>query len=284
MAELATRVNQNGGEERAQREAPVRVPRVERVRALVAEDSSSGEEGHVDDGRDEEENRYNSDYRVKSRRSVVEYTAELLRLSERKELKETENQKVARYISGLKGSIQEKMGLQTIYSVAAASSLALQAKLMERNPRGFQAFLRYPPQGTSEYFYPEIKGEKSIAVKEVVKVRLKTTWKKNKAVADKHRRVKLFKEGDEGGGTTSGSSYTALTSSDSSDSGSEKGGGTASGSRYTAQTSSDSCFDKGGGTASGTRYTALTILTVGCSDKGTQTATGSIWAVDSVSG
>ncbi|KAL9682973.1 hypothetical protein QQ045_014785 [Rhodiola kirilowii] len=42
MTEVATKVNQNGGEERAQREAPVRVPRVERVRAVVAEDSSSG--------------------------------------------------------------------------------------------------------------------------------------------------------------------------------------------------------------------------------------------------
>ncbi|KAL9684138.1 hypothetical protein QQ045_021572 [Rhodiola kirilowii] len=61
-----------------------------------------------------------------------------------------ENQKVARYISGLKKSIQEKMGLQTIWSVAAAYSLALKAELMERNPRGFQAFPRYPPHGTLE--------------------------------------------------------------------------------------------------------------------------------------
>ncbi|KAL9665148.1 hypothetical protein QQ045_020559 [Rhodiola kirilowii] len=42
------------------------------------------------------------------------------------------------------------MGLQTVWSVAAASSLALKAELMERNPRGFQAFPRYPPQESSE--------------------------------------------------------------------------------------------------------------------------------------
>ncbi|KAL9674865.1 hypothetical protein QQ045_003064 [Rhodiola kirilowii] len=65
MAELATRVNQNGGGEGAQREVPVRVPRVERVRAVATEDSSSGEEDPMDVGRDEEENRYDSNYRVK---------------------------------------------------------------------------------------------------------------------------------------------------------------------------------------------------------------------------
>jgi hypothetical protein len=45
---------------------------------------------------------------------VTEYTTEFLHFSERKELKELENQKVARYNSDLKGSLQEKMGLQTV--------------------------------------------------------------------------------------------------------------------------------------------------------------------------
>ncbi|KAL9678697.1 hypothetical protein QQ045_016546 [Rhodiola kirilowii] len=145
----------NGGEERAQREAPapVRVPRVERVRAAVAGVSSSGEEDLVDHRRDEEEDRH----------SVIEYTTESLRLSKRNELKETENQKVARYISGLKVSIQEKMGLQTVWSVAAASSLALKVESMERNTRGFQTFPRYPPQGTSEAVGDK---EESVVVKE----------------------------------------------------------------------------------------------------------------------
>ncbi|KAL9688730.1 hypothetical protein QQ045_033154 [Rhodiola kirilowii] len=171
--------------------------RVEFIR-VVTEDSSSGEEDHVDNGRDEEENRYDSDYRVKvhiplfhgtmaveefldwqievdrflevmgvpeykqvkmvairlkgiaavwwdklvvqrrrqdrflpedyeqiiyklhldcvqGRLSVADYTIEFLHLSERNELKEMENQKVARYINGLKGSIKEKMGLQIVW-------------------------------------------------------------------------------------------------------------------------------------------------------------------------
>ncbi|CAM8991991.1 unnamed protein product [Rhodiola kirilowii] len=65
MVELATRVNQNGKGEGAQSEVPVRVPRVECVRAIVAEDSSSGEEDPVNNDRDEEENKYAIDYRVK---------------------------------------------------------------------------------------------------------------------------------------------------------------------------------------------------------------------------
>ncbi|CAM9001857.1 unnamed protein product [Rhodiola kirilowii] len=60
----AVRGNPNGGEERAQREAPVPV-RVPCVRAPVAGDSSSGEEDLVDHGREEEEDRYD-DYRVKA--------------------------------------------------------------------------------------------------------------------------------------------------------------------------------------------------------------------------
>ncbi|CAG7905449.1 unnamed protein product [Brassica rapa] len=46
-------------------------------------------------------------------------------------------QKVARYISGLKGSLQGKMGLQTVWTVQEASSLALKAELMEKSSRGF---------------------------------------------------------------------------------------------------------------------------------------------------
>ena len=42
-------------------------------------------------------------------RSVSEYTTEFLHFSERNDLGESENQKVARYISGLKLSIHEKI-------------------------------------------------------------------------------------------------------------------------------------------------------------------------------
>jgi hypothetical protein len=87
---------------------------------------------------------------VQGKRSVTEYTAEFLRLSERNELGESENQKVARYISGLKGSLQEKMGLLTVWTVAEASNLALKAELMEKSPRNFSSFRRYSPQNDSE--------------------------------------------------------------------------------------------------------------------------------------
>ncbi|KAG7586297.1 Integrase catalytic core [Arabidopsis thaliana x Arabidopsis arenosa] len=87
---------------------------------------------------------------VQGKRNVTEYTAEFLRFSERNDLGETENQKVARYISGLKSSIQEKMGLQTVWTVQEASSLALKAELMEKSPRNFTPFRRYSPQNNSE--------------------------------------------------------------------------------------------------------------------------------------
>jgi len=83
---------------------------------------------------------------VHGKRSVTEYTAEFLCLSERSELGEFENQKVGRCISGLKCSLQEKMGLQTVWTIAEASNLDLKAELIEKSPRNFTNFRRYPPQ------------------------------------------------------------------------------------------------------------------------------------------
>ncbi|CAN1246154.1 hypothetical protein LINGRAPRIM_LOCUS3116 [Linum grandiflorum] len=78
---------------------------------------------------------------VQGRKSVPEYTAEFLRLSERNELGETESQKVTRYINGLKGSIQKKMGLQTVWTVTEASTLALKAELIEKSPKNISSFI-----------------------------------------------------------------------------------------------------------------------------------------------
>ncbi|XP_057247959.1 uncharacterized protein LOC104884719 [Beta vulgaris subsp. vulgaris] len=65
---------------------------------------------------------------VQGKRSVTEYTTEFLRFSERNDLGESENQNVARYVSRLKNSLQEKMSLQTVWTVAEASNLAEKEK------------------------------------------------------------------------------------------------------------------------------------------------------------
>ncbi|XP_062019416.1 uncharacterized protein LOC133735997 [Rosa rugosa] len=86
---------------------------------------------------------------VQGTRTVAEYTAEFLRYSERNELEETEGQKVARYISGLKPAIQEKIGLQTVWTVTEATSLALKAELLEKPSRA-SSFQRYTYQRSTE--------------------------------------------------------------------------------------------------------------------------------------
>ncbi|CAN0852748.1 hypothetical protein LINGRAHAP2_LOCUS5410 [Linum grandiflorum] len=70
---------------------------------------------------------------VQGRMSVTEYTAEFLR-----------------YINGLKGSIQEKMRLQTVWTVTDASTLALKVELMEKSPKNFSFIKRFPPQEYSD--------------------------------------------------------------------------------------------------------------------------------------
>jgi len=48
---------------------------------------------------------------IHGKRSVTEYTIEFLRFSESNDPGESDNQKVARYINDLMGSLQNKMGL-----------------------------------------------------------------------------------------------------------------------------------------------------------------------------
>nr|XP_011465829.1 PREDICTED: uncharacterized protein LOC105351921 [Fragaria vesca subsp. vesca] len=83
-------------------------------------------------------------------KTVTEYTAEFVRLSERNDLGESEGQKVAQYISGLRPSIQEKIGLQTMWSVTEAVSLAIKAELMEKSPRVSFQFLRFTSPRSTE--------------------------------------------------------------------------------------------------------------------------------------
>ncbi|CAL8119096.1 unnamed protein product [Prunus armeniaca] len=81
--------------------------------------------------------------------SISEYTEEFMRLAERNHLTETDNQKVARYNNGLKISIQEKIGMQNIWTLQEAINMALKAELLEKEKR--QTNFRRNTTEASEY-------------------------------------------------------------------------------------------------------------------------------------
>lgn len=58
-----------------------------------------------------------------------------MRLCEWNQLTETENQKVARYVSGLKQTIQDRIGLQNLWSLQEAINMALKAEQMDKEKR-----------------------------------------------------------------------------------------------------------------------------------------------------
>ena len=50
-------------------------------------------------------------------RSVTEYNAEFMQLVARNQLSESENQQVARFLSGLKLALQDKIGVHMVFSI-----------------------------------------------------------------------------------------------------------------------------------------------------------------------
>ncbi|XP_010275023.1 PREDICTED: uncharacterized protein LOC104610208 [Nelumbo nucifera] len=76
-------------------------------------------------------------------RSVNECTSEFLRLAERNQLSESDNQQAARYLSGLRPSIRDKIGVQMVLSVQEARNLALKAELMFQDKARSDNYRRY---------------------------------------------------------------------------------------------------------------------------------------------
>ncbi|XP_028554101.1 uncharacterized protein LOC110105612 [Dendrobium catenatum] len=64
-------------------------------------------------------------------RSVSDYTEEFHRLSARNNLNESANHLVARYIGGLKDSIQDRLELNSVWSMAQAVNLAMKVEMQQ---------------------------------------------------------------------------------------------------------------------------------------------------------
>ncbi|XP_012844444.1 PREDICTED: uncharacterized protein LOC105964483 [Erythranthe guttata] len=87
-------------------------------------------------------------------RSVHEYIAEFLRLADRNNLRESENQQVPRYLNGLRVNIRDRIGLQAVYTIDQAQSMALRAEEFEK-----QKSVSNYRRSTLEYNPPVDKGK-----------------------------------------------------------------------------------------------------------------------------
>lgn len=62
-------------------------------------------------------------------RSIANYTKEFYQFRARANLQESEQQQVARYVGGLKESIQDQLALRSIWTLSDDVNLAYRAKL-----------------------------------------------------------------------------------------------------------------------------------------------------------
>ncbi|KAI0514129.1 hypothetical protein KFK09_010163 [Dendrobium nobile] len=77
---------------------------------------------------------------MQGNRSINGYTEEFYRLSVRNNLNESENQLVARYVGGLKEAIQDKLELNTVWSLSQAVNYALKVEIQQsRHGRNSQS-------------------------------------------------------------------------------------------------------------------------------------------------
>ncbi|XP_020696471.1 uncharacterized protein LOC110109634 [Dendrobium catenatum] len=83
-------------------------------------------------------------YCVQGNRSVNEYTEEFYRLSARNNLNETANQMVARFIGGLKETIQDKLVLNDVWSLSQAVNYALKIEMQLSRPNKGGHYRRNP--------------------------------------------------------------------------------------------------------------------------------------------
>ncbi|XP_047979023.1 uncharacterized protein LOC125220938 [Salvia hispanica] len=86
---------------------------------------------------------------VQGNQAVSEYTEEFLRLQVRCNLYENEDQQVARYVNGLNDSIQERLGIQQIWSIDQAQTLALKAERFIKTKVSYKAMSYSRPENIS---------------------------------------------------------------------------------------------------------------------------------------
>ena len=97
-------------------------------------------------------------------KSVSDYTEEFLRLQVRCHLTENEDQQVARYINGLNEPIQERLGMQQIWSIDQAQTLALKAERYVKTKKPYK-IMSYPRAENSSKNYLRKEEERPIQSK-----------------------------------------------------------------------------------------------------------------------